>query len=347
MEKRRLRQLLDGIQQARVAVIGDYCLDAYWIIDPSLARVSHETGKNTHPVREQAYSLGGAGNIVSNLAALGAGRIHAMGVVCRDLFGWEMSRLLGSTGADTVGMIEQQGEWSTPVYGKPHVEGAEQERIDFGVCNRLHPETGVRMVRALEAVLSSVHAVVVNQQLIRGIYSPETIQGINRCVEAHPEKFFIVDSRDRSHGFRGVIFRMNAHEAARVCGESFPVEELVPLEDAVRFARKIEGDGGKPAFISLGAKGSLVCEKGRVEIVPGVPMFEEIDPVGAGDAAASALACALSAGASPLEAAELANLAAAGTVQKLRSTGTATPEEILQLFHRAGEGTETRVTGGA
>jgi rfaE bifunctional protein kinase chain/domain len=334
MDTQRLTDLLKNIREVRVAVVGDYCLDAYWIVDPCLSGVSNETGKATLPVREQTYSLGGAGNIVSNLAALGVGRIHCVGVVCPDLFGKEMSRLLSGTGADTSGMMVQEGEWATPVYGKPYVRGEEQNRLDFGVCNRMRPVTEARVLDTLENIVRSVDAVVVNQQLVQGLYSERVIQGINESASRHPRKMFLVDSRDRNHCFRGVAFRMNAHEAARVCGEVVPAEKNVPLQDAVRYARRIQGAGGRPAFISRGACGSLVCEKGEVEIIPGIPLHEEIDPVGAGDAAASALASALAAGATPLEAAELSNLASAVTVTKLRSTGTASPEEIVRLFSR-------------
>jgi bifunctional ADP-heptose synthase (sugar kinase/adenylyltransferase) len=332
MDIKRLEELLGKFRGARVAVIGDYCLDAYWDIDPDLAGVSHETGKPTRPVREQSYSLGGAGNVVSNLAALGIDGICAVGVVCRDLFGAEMSRLLAGTGADTSGMILQETDWCTPVYGKVYIRGEEQNRIDFGVCSRMQPETERNLLQALENVLPSVHAVVVNQQLDRGIHSKAVIAGINRLVEAYPEKLFLVDSRDRNDCFQRVIHRMNAHEAARVCGKHVPVTIPVSEAEARRFAQKIEAGSRRPAFVSLGAAGSLVCRQGRVQVIPGIPTGGEIDPVGAGDAADSALACALAVGADPLEAAELANLAAAVTVSKLRRTGTATPEEILRIY---------------
>ena len=89
-------------------------------------------------------------------------------------------------------------------------------------------------------------------------------------------------------------------------------------------------------FISRGARGALVCHGGRMEEIPGIPIDGETDPVGAGDTSVAALAAALAAGASPLEAGELANLASAVTVQKLMCTGTASPDEILALFEEKG-----------
>jgi phosphoglycolate phosphatase-like HAD superfamily hydrolase len=62
--------------------------------------------------------------------------------------------------------------------------------------------------------------------------------------------------------------------------------------------------------------------------------MSRVDPVGAGDTAVSALATSLAAGASPKEAAEFANYAAAVTVQKLFTTGTASPKEIMEIAKR-------------
>ena len=58
-------------------------------------------------------------------------------------------------------------------------------------------------------------------------------------------------------------------------------------------------------------------------------VIEQVDPVGAGDAVVAALAAALAAGASPVHAAELANIAGMITVKKLKTTGTASAAEIL------------------
>jgi phosphoglycolate phosphatase-like HAD superfamily hydrolase len=53
--------------------------------------------------------------------------------------------------------------------------------------------------------------------------------------------------------------------------------------------------------------------------------------VGAGDTSISATAAAMAAGATPLESATLANFASVVTVQKIRTTGTATPQEIREV----------------
>ena len=44
MAKNELEKLLADIRRVRIAVIGDYCLDAYWTLDASLSEISIETG---------------------------------------------------------------------------------------------------------------------------------------------------------------------------------------------------------------------------------------------------------------------------------------------------------------
>ncbi|MDI6774112.1 MAG: PfkB family carbohydrate kinase [Verrucomicrobiota bacterium] len=331
MTPKRLDKLLKAIRSTRVAVLGDFCLDAYWMIDPALAERSVETGKTTRPVRHQTYSLGGAGNIVANLVDLGVRKVFALGVIGGDLFGAEIIRKLKALKVDAAGMVVQDKEWATPVYGKPYVDEDEEPRVDFGVYNRLSSDSENALEKALLAVLPRVQAVVFNQQLARGIASDAMIRKINRLVASRRKHIFVCDSRTRSERFKKVIYSFNAHEAARLCGCKQHPEQSVLLEDAVAFARRIRRMSGRPVFISRGERGSVVCWNGGLEIVPGIQILKKTDPVGAGDTSVSAIAGALAAGAAPREAAILANFASAVTVRKLRTTGTATPQEIRAI----------------
>jgi len=67
MKKEKLQKILNDISSGRIAVIGDFCLDAYWFIDEAMSEISIETNEVTRPVAKQRYSLGGAGNVTNNL----------------------------------------------------------------------------------------------------------------------------------------------------------------------------------------------------------------------------------------------------------------------------------------
>ena len=92
MKKEQLKKILKDISSVKIALVGDFCLDAYWFIDEAMSEISVETNEATRPVRQQSYSLGGAGNVTNNLADLGVKDIRAFGVIGTDPFGTEMVR---------------------------------------------------------------------------------------------------------------------------------------------------------------------------------------------------------------------------------------------------------------
>ena len=57
MKVELLQEILKRISSVKIAVLGDFCLDAYWFIDESKSEISIETGHATRPVRQQKYSL--------------------------------------------------------------------------------------------------------------------------------------------------------------------------------------------------------------------------------------------------------------------------------------------------
>ena len=87
-----------------------------------------------------------------------------------------------------------------------------------------------------------------------------------------------------------------------------------------------------PVFVTLGAEGMLVISEAGATHVPGIAVPGPIDVVGAGDSAMAAITAALCAGATLEEAALLGNLAAAVTIQQLGTTGTASPEQIVEQW---------------
>ncbi len=84
----------------------------------------------------QRYSLGGAGNVVANLAALGVGTVRAVGVAGTDIFGGKLRELLDGCGAVTDGVLAVPA-WQTMVYARPCFGEQEDSRIDFGAFNQM------------------------------------------------------------------------------------------------------------------------------------------------------------------------------------------------------------------
>ena len=329
MNPGRLNQLIDRIRGVRIGVIGDFCIDAYWQLDAGEAELSLETGKPTRGVRSQRYIPGGGGNVASNVAALGCGEIRAFGVIGPDMFGRELTSLLRERGIDTSGLVIQEQDWETPVYAKPYLAETEQERIDFGRWNTMRSESA--LAGLLRSALPGLDALIVNQQLIRGVHTETMIRVLNGMARDHPGVTFVLDARTMSTSFTGMICKLNAAEASRLTaepGEGSPGTSPAALRS---HARAIGTRCGKPVFVTRGAEGVLVFDGTGYADIPAVPVTGPIDPVGAGDATVSAIAASLAAGATPGEAGEMGNMAAAVTVRKIKETGTATAGEILTL----------------
>lgn len=323
---RWIETLLQRMKKCRVAVFGDLCLDAYWQLDEGDAEISIETGLPVERVRTQRYSLGGAGNVIANLAALGVGVLRVVGVVGADPFGDKVRKLLAGCVTDTSGLLTDP-DWQTMVYAKPYEGDSEKSRIDFGAFNTPSPELIDGLLARLEEAAAVSDAVILNQQVPGSVSSGPVIERINEIIQRHPATVFLADSRHHPEKFRGVALKLNISEAVRLLRsqEEASFVEEDPAGIALRLNRQI----GKPVFITRGELGLLVAVQNKVSIVPGIHVLGSTDTVGAGDAAVAALAGSLAADATPLEAATVANIAAMITVRKLKTTGTASPEEIL------------------
>jgi len=326
-----LKELLDKVKSARVAVIGDFCLDAYWFVDRSKSEISVETSRPTEPVLIQKYSPGGAGNVVNNLAAMGIGDIRAFGVVGNDPFGSEMVSIMKRSGINTTNILKQDKEWSTHVYIKPHIGDDEQNRIDFGNFNKLSQETADRLLNNLRKGVPEVDLVIINQQVLSGIHTLYFRQKLVEIINSFPGKIFIADSRNFTDYYEGAFRKMNDSEAARLCGISKEPGDQVTYSEIISAAEKLYERYRKPLFITRGSRGSVVTDDKGISEIGSLMINSRTDTVGAGDSYLAGAAAALAAGYSIETAGELGTFAAGVTVQKLFQTGTATPEEILSI----------------
>ena len=327
----RLTSILNRVRTTSIGVVGDFCLDAYWQLDEGETELSLETGKPTIAVAQQQYSLGGAGNVVNNIAALGVGRIRAYGVLGEDLFGEELLRRLKGVNTDLTGLIRQEADWQTSVYAKPYRGPEEQSRIDFGRHNALSQDSEQKLIAALTDGAAQLDALAVNQQIPKSIFTPGVIAALNSLALQYPEKVFLVDSRHRIREFRSMICKLNAIETAALFGTTIRKNEDCAREELSDYAKRLFEQSRKPVFITRSRRGLFLFDGNGTSEIPAIEVEEPIDPVGAGDTVVAAITSALAAGATLLEAGSFAMVAAAITVRKLQQTGTARPEEILQL----------------
>jgi len=328
METDKLEKILNDVVGVKIAIVGDFCLDAYWFIDESKSEISVETGHKTRPVRAQKYSLGGAGNVANNLSAMGIGHVFAFGVVGVDPFATEMKKIMQKAGICTDYLLTQEDDWSTHVYAKPYVGDDEEGRIDFGNFNQLADDKADELLQKLSDLLPAINVVIINEQVLSGIHTPYFREKIVNLIAAFPEKMFIADSRHYNDRYEGALRKMNDSEAATLCGNT---AEAVSYEEVCRAAGTLFKRFQKPLFITRGSYGSLVIDEHGIEEITGLMILSRVDTVGAGDSYLAGVTAALAAGYDMKTAACLGSYVAGVTVQKLFQTGTATPEEILEI----------------
>lgn len=328
----RLTTLLNDIKKIKIGIYGDFCLDAYWTLDPRGSEVSLETGLQAQAVNDQRYTLGGASNVAANLAALNPKEIKIFGIAGGDIFGKEMIRQLKSIGCNTNSLIIQSKNFETYTFCKLILNGIEQPRIDFGTYNTRSSETDEIVLDALKNEIDYVDIMIINQQVPQSITNVSFIEQLNKLIETKSDKIFIVDSRHYTGKFHNVSLKANDIEATELSGGKLLDTEKT-MEELKIIASSLSKKNNRPIFITLGANGILAADGNSIFRVPGLKFNSKLDIVGAGDTVISALACSLAAGAKVNEAIEIANFAAGVTVQKIFTTGTASTEEILHLYN--------------
>jgi rfaE bifunctional protein kinase chain/domain len=331
MKQDRIEEILNRIKKVKIAVYGDFCIDAYWLLDPRGSEVSVETGLQARAVARHYYSLGGASNVVANLAALEPAQIRVIGAVGDDIFARELRRQFHQLNVDTKHLAVQKENFDTVTFGKPYLEDKEQPRIDFGFFNRRTEQTDQLLLDGIKEALRNADALIVNQQVPGSITNESFIDRANALFEQFTDKIVLLDSRHYGRRFKNIYRKTNDLEAAQLNNADVRPGDVLTLADVTKYAQNLFEQFEKPVFLTRGPRGIITVDSDGVHEVPGIQLLKKLDIVGAGDTVTSALALCLGAGVGPAEASEFANLAAAVTVQKLYQTGTASGPEILEV----------------
>ena len=331
MNKQLIEKILCNAKTAKIGVVGDFCLDVYWFLNEIASEKSLETDLPTWPIAEQDYSLGGAGNVVNNLHALGCENIHVFGVVGTEPWGQKLMQKLNELKVNCEGMITQEKHWATPTYVKPYKDKNELNRIDFGNFNKLDTETLNCLLLLLEKNLQNQDIVIISQQIAGSLFVDEFIEKLLLLINKFCDTLFIVDSRHNSDDFPNAILKLNDFTAERMVDNTTTKDDVVTRENAIKTAKKLCKKLKKTIFITRGINGCILVDEGVIKEIPSVKITGNIDAVGAGDSMLAGICLGLVSRQDAYKSACLGNLAAAVTIQKLYQTGTVSPEELLKM----------------
>jgi rfaE bifunctional protein kinase chain/domain len=298
----RAENILDQARGKRVAVIGDFMLDRH--LKGAVRRISPEAPVPVVEVESEVTLLGGAGNVVQNLASLGIKPV-ALGVIGKDTAGHLLLAHLQQISTDVSGMVSCATRPTTEktriIANDQHVVRADRESV--ADLERAEEDA---LLDALERALPQLAALIV-QDYNKGVLTERVIETAITQASKHRVPVAVDPKFDRFFSYRRThLFKPNVREVERVLG--FRVADDVQiLKAGNELFRRLESD---QILITRGEKGmTLFLDRDHCEHIP-TRAIKVHDVSGAGDTVIAMYVAAECGGAHPVEAAVLANYAA-------------------------------------
>ncbi|WP_085906203.1 D-glycero-beta-D-manno-heptose-7-phosphate kinase [Kiloniella majae] len=328
---------VDDLAGARVRTVGDLMLDRF--IYGSVERISPEGPIPVLKINRQVSMLGGSGNVLRNLAAIGAST-NFVAVIGDDAVGQEVSALVQKEiGQEPLNLVIETTRQTTI---KERFVASNQQllRADREMDRALDPDTCSQIIKRVQKNLADAPVVILSDY-DKGVLNQETLSTIiAAALEAGCQ--IIADPKGRDYSiYKGVsIVTPNRRELHEATGMSVDGDAAVVA--ACRYL--IESCGIQGVLATRSEEGmTLVTSDGVVEHL-GAEAREVFDVSGAGDTVVAVLGAALAAGLNLLEASWLANIAA-GIVVGKTGTAVAYGSEIRQaLLARNGHTSQAKVT---
>jgi D-beta-D-heptose 7-phosphate kinase/D-beta-D-heptose 1-phosphate adenosyltransferase len=313
------------MRDKRVLVVGDAMLDE-WVWG-TVSRISPEAPVPVVAVNDHSFTLGGAGNVASNLRAIGA-RVAFAASVGDDAEGRRLLELLDAIEVDRSAVVTCADR---PTTRKTRIVAHNQQvvRADWESSEALSARESDELCERVAKLAAQCDAVVLSDYA-KGLFKAEGPgAGSSRLVAAvRGARVVTADPKPKNIGlFAGVtLVAPNATEASAASG--IAIKDAASLERAG--AELLARLGCRYVVITRGERGmALFGAEGERLVVPSVARTV-FDVSGAGDTVIAVLTAALAAEAPVELALQLANFAAGAVVEKL-GTATASPAEIVTL----------------
>jgi D-beta-D-heptose 7-phosphate kinase/D-beta-D-heptose 1-phosphate adenosyltransferase len=326
----RFNSLLAGFAGQRILVVGDLMLDEF--IWGRVSRISPEAPVPVVEVTGESYYPGGAANVARNVREF-TDRVAVMGVAGADSHGRQLLDLLEGSGIDTSG-VQRDAAFSTTVKTRIIARNQQVVRVDRERRAPLPPEQTERARNYLDGIVGGLDAIIV-ADYGKGLLTQPLADYICRTAHAHGKILTVDPHPHTSLSWPGATaIKPNRAEAFMAAGlpPSDPVTPVLsdqPLLEAGNRLLQLWNTGS--VLITLGEHGMLLFHGGSQPYPIPTRAKDVFDVSGAGDTALAVFTLGLAAGATPAEAAELANRASGIAVGKL-GTATATAAELQAAF---------------
>ena len=326
----RARQILSAAAKTRVLVLGDVMLDQF--IWGSVARISPEAPVPVLDFERESFMPGGAANVARNLTALNV-PTELFGAIGRDDAANRLKELLAGQKIGCNGLVVNAARHTCV---KTRIVAHKQQvvRIDRETRDGLDAKLTARLIAAVKVRLSKTDAVIVGDYG-KGVVTQPLLNEIKSLCRARGVWLSLDPKPVHDLNLSGLSLitpnRKEAFELANLPDETRNPNPLADKNLMLAAQRLLIELHPAVLLITLGELGMLLCQRGQKPFhIPTVAQ-EVFDVSGAGDTVIATFTLAVAAGASPMEAAILANHAAGIVVGKI-GTAITTPEELLASF---------------
>jgi len=335
----RLTEILGTFARSKILVIGDVMLDEFlW---GKVTRISPEAPVPVLDVQRRAAYPGGAANVARNLASLGA-QAGIAGVIGEDEPGRHLVQLLGD---QKIGTASIRPTPLRPTTHKTricaitrqlhdHLEIEDQQQI-VRVDEETHAPLDIESRRWLFLRLREeirAHDAVIIEDYAKGFIDQELVTLALAEAKTHGKIVAIDPNPNNPFDWSGgTVLKPNRREAFLSAGLPYSLDEAAVLKAGAVLQKK---HAIRYLLITLGEAGMLLLERGEKPYHTPTRAQDVFDVSGAGDTAIAAFTLALAAGATGIEAAEIANHAAGVVVGKL-GTATLNVEELRAMFTKS------------
>ena len=328
-----LPALADCVEQfslKTIVLLGDFVADEFQYGE--ISRVSREAPVLILRHRETRLVPGGGANAANNLATLGA-RVVPVTAVGNDAVGDALIDHFRSKRVSVSGILRIKG-WTTPtktrfLAGWAHTVSQQVLRVDREPRTPLPESVRKKLQEMLQAKLRSADGLAVSDYGF-GVAAPALVrQAAKQLKEGIP---ITLDARYNLHAYaRTGVTSATPNEAEL---------EALHLTSIGRDADELARCGGetlssmklRALLVTRGRDGMALFEPGEhLTQIPVHGSDQAVDVTGAGDTVLAAFTLGLACGASPLEAAQIANIAGGLVVMK-RGTATVSREELLRAI---------------
>jgi len=321
LTRQRAEEIVSQFRQRNIVVLGDVMLDEF--IWGDVSRISPEAPVPVVEVRRESMHLGGAANVMANLAALGA-QACVIGVVGRDAAAEKIrASVRNDGGVQTDDLLVSDDSRPTTIKTRIIAHNQMVVRADRERRTPVNGKTEAHIISAVKAAIENAGALIVSDY-DKGVITPHLLAEV--LPRAYGRMPVLVDPKMRNFdSYRpATLVTPNHHEALRLA--NLEEDSDRSLTEAARRIR--DRLGCDAVLITRGDRGMMLVEGDHDPVFVETAAREVYDVTGAGDTVIATLAAALATGASMTEAAVLANHAAGIVVGKL-GTATATAKEVL------------------